>query len=87
MQQVSIFEIIKQVITSWQVIVITIIILLYIQIISHVSKSYHPPKASKKEKSPNKKQAKPEPTDTGPEEVNSGGDSNEELGLEEMEQK
>ena len=84
MQPVSIFEILKQVITSWQVIAITVIILLYIQIVSHVSKSYHPPRAGSKEKAPNKKPAKPEPADSGPEEVIASGDSNEELGLEEM---
>ncbi|MCL2214627.1 MAG: hypothetical protein FWC06_05385 [Treponema sp.] len=84
MQPVNIFETLKQVITSWQVIAITLLMLLYIHIVSNASKSYRRPRTSKKVKAPNKKQVTPESTDSGPEEVVSSENSNEELGLEEM---
>jgi len=74
----EIFDIIKQVLTSWQVLVITIITLLYIHIVSYASKKHHAvrrpmktPKAKKKEEAPLL------PSD------DSSSSSNDELGLEE----
>jgi len=76
----NIIEIIKQVISSWQVIAVTLVILLYIYIVNHAAKSYHRPRAVKKIKE--KKQKPPAPVPT-PDEEQGGGNSNDELGLEE----
>ncbi|MDR0502246.1 MAG: hypothetical protein LBH16_02880 [Treponema sp.] len=76
MFSVEIIEMLKQVITSWQVIAVTIGIILYLNIVFYTARSYHRPKV-KKEKV---KKQKPEP-EAVPEEIES--DSNDELGLEE----
>jgi hypothetical protein len=71
-------EVFKQVIFSWQVIAVTAVLLIYFKIVSYAAQSYHKPRV-KKEKV---KKSKPEPVQ-GPEEAETGGSSNEELGLEE----
>jgi len=78
----NLLEIVKEVVTSWQVIAVTLAILVYINIVSYVSKRYHTPRAAKvkKVKTP-KQKAKPaaqENLDDLP-----ASDSNDELGLEE----
>ena len=77
--QPNLFDIIKQVFTSWQVLVITIVVLLYIHIVSHVSKKHVKRPRVKKEKIIKKKEAEPL---LGADE-DSGSSSNDELGLEE----
>jgi len=77
------FELLKQILKSWQVIVVTIGLVIYIYILSYVARSYHRPKV-KKEKV--KKIKKAEPViqhEEGFEEEESGDSSNDELGLEE----
>jgi len=82
----SLFEIVKQVIFSWQVIVAVVVIVLYISIVSYVARSYHRPRTFKKininvfKKKPSNATALPA---EGPEEAHSSGDSNDDLGLEE----
>jgi hypothetical protein len=67
-----------QVIKSWQVIAVTIAIILYMFFVSYVARIYHRPRSVSKTKARKKAAA-------GPEEVtSSGADTNDELGLEEM---
>ena len=68
----------KHVISSWQVIVVTIALVLYLQIVFYTARSYHRPRIKKVKM----KKVKLEPV-AGPEETEAGGDSNDELGLEE----
>jgi hypothetical protein len=68
-----------QVITSWQVISVTVAIVFYMSVVSYVARLYHRPRAALKSK-PKKQKAVPP---KGPEEVASGANVNEELGLEE----
>ena len=82
MGSLTIFEILKQIFTSWQVIAVTIALILYTSIVSHVAKSYHSPRSTKKIKI-FKKKDKPAAIEEGPETAASGTDSNDELGLEE----
>ena len=80
------FEILKQVFSSWQVYVVTGAIVLYTFLVSHVAKSYHRPRTSKKINMNLFKKKKAQPVVSsaeGPEEIVSGSDSNDELGLEE----
>ena len=83
MESLSVFDVIKQVLSSWQVIVITIAVFLYIQIINHVSRRYHRPRPMKKIKiglfkKKDKKAVSIEAEDSLP-----GSSSNDDLGLEE----
>jgi hypothetical protein len=74
------FELFVQIIKSWQVIAVSIALVLYLNIVSHAAKSYRPPKMKKVKV----KQKKAEPLPLSePEEDEGGRDSNEELGLEE----
>ena len=69
-----------QVIKSWQVIAVTIAIILYLTLVSYVARAYHRPRASKTKAK--KKKAVPIPV--GPEEAEAdGSDGSDELGLEE----
>jgi len=85
MQPVSTIDVIKQVLTSWQVIAVTIAILLYIHLVSYVARRYHRPRSSKKIEINlfKKKKASPAVVPNNPEETVSGSNSNDELGLEE----
>jgi hypothetical protein len=73
------FELLKDIVKSWQVIAVTIVLALYLYIVSYVSRTYHRPRMVKKVKVKTKK-AEPV-AESGPEEIES--DSNDELGLEE----
>jgi hypothetical protein len=66
------------VISSWQVIVVTIAIIIYVSIVSSVARVYRRPRISSKPSKRRKKKARP--SDAGPAIENS---SNDELGLEE----
>ena len=79
-----IFDIIKQVLTSWQVIAVTLAILIYISIVNHASRSYHRPREKKKLKlNFKKKKEAPAAAPIGDPEDNVVDDSNDDLGLEE----
>jgi len=82
MESINIFELVSKVVLSWQVIVITIVIFLFLSLVSHVAKAYHRPRV-KKIKTPKVKKAAAPVAAEGLEEVLSEGDSNDELGLEE----
>jgi hypothetical protein len=85
MEPINLFDLLKEVLTSWQVIVVTLVLLLYTHIVSYVSQKYHQPRSFKKINLFKKKkdQAQVAAVPEGPEEMISGGDSNDELGLEE----
>ena len=73
-------SLLTQVITSWQVIVVTIALVLYLSIVFYAARTYRRPRIVPKIK---KKKQKAQPAPAGPEEVASGSNSNDELGLEE----
>jgi hypothetical protein len=69
-----------EVVTSWQVIAITVALVLYLNIVFYVSRAYHRPRVKLSERIKIKKKAKPEAAaGTGDAET----DSNDDLGLEE----
>jgi hypothetical protein len=71
-----------RVITSWQVIVITVVVFLYFFLVSYVAKLYH--HSSLRFSSPSKsKKQKPAPAKTKAAEPDEEGSTDDELGLEE----
>ena len=74
-------SLLKQVITSWQVIAVTIAVVIYISIVSYAARTHRrsPSLVPKKTKT---KKKKAQPASEGPE-VSSGSNTNDELGLEE----
>jgi|TergutMp193P3_1026864.scaffolds.fasta_scaffold00896_13 hypothetical protein len=82
------FELLKQIVISWQVIAVTVGLVIYINIVNFVSRSYHHPRV-KREKIKKPKKVKEEPVvkEEGFEEEDgdsgSSHSSNDELGLEE----
>jgi flagellar biosynthesis/type III secretory pathway M-ring protein FliF/YscJ len=76
------FEILKQILKSWQVITVTVVLILYVSLVSYVARSYHRKKI-KKVKIKKKKKIQPEVIEDEPEESRRGSRYNEELGLEE----
>ena len=86
MEYLSIFELLKEVLTSWQVIVATLVIFCYLRIISYVSRRYHRPRALKKVNvNLFKKIKKSRPVAVQEQHIDElhDADSNDELGLEE----
>jgi len=84
MQSLTVVELLKQVVTSWQVIAVTIAIVLYLQLVFLVTRKRRgPSKIHKMSAKPAKVKAKSEPAAIAPEEAGAGKSSNEELGLEE----
>jgi len=82
MQSLAIIELLKQVALSWQVIAVTIAIILYLQLVFYVvRKRKGPSKISKISTKQNK--PKPEKQADTPIEAASGKSTNEELGLDE----
>ena len=83
MQSLTVFELIKQVFSSWQVIAVTIAVILYLNLVFYVARKHHRP--LKIHRISIKKKNKPvaEEISSGPEEAGSGRNANEELGLEE----
>jgi flagellar biosynthesis/type III secretory pathway M-ring protein FliF/YscJ len=79
----EIMPLLLQVIKSWQVIAVTVAIVLYMFLVSYVARTYHRPRAVSKNK-PQKKKTAAAVAAAAPEEVvSSSADTNEELGLEE----
>jgi len=70
-----------KVISSWQVIAITVALILYLRIVFYVSKAYHRPMVSKI--SFKKKKSKSEEITAAPEVKEEEASTNDELGLEE----
>ncbi|MDR1868425.1 MAG: hypothetical protein LBQ82_00395 [Treponema sp.] len=74
-------ELFMQLIKSWQVLVVTVGLVIYVYLVSYVARSYHRPRVKKVKKT---KAKKAEPVqEAGPEETEASGNSNDELGLEE----
>ena len=74
-------SLLAQVITSWQVIAVTVVLVAYLFLVFHAARSYRRPRLVPKEKKVRRKKAA---APDGPEEVASSGSSvNDELGLEE----
>ena len=72
-------HLLSQVIGSWQVLTVTIVLVIYIFLVNYVARSYHRPRVAAKFKLPTiKKPKKANPT----EEIETT-DDNDELGLEE----
>jgi len=73
-------EVFTQIIKSWQVIAVAVVIFLYLKIVSYVSRSYHPLKQPKTKV----KKEKPAPAPAAtPEESADDSGGNDELGIEE----
>jgi len=85
MDKTSVTDILKYVFSSWQVIVVTLAILLYIHLVNHVAKRYHRPRSIKFDKIKifKKKAKQPAAMGDGIEEAITSSDTNDELGLEE----
>jgi len=77
------FELLTEILKSWQVIAVTIVLVIYLYIVSYVARKHRRPMAIKKIKLPSRKKDKSIPAAAGPEETESSLDSNDELGLEE----
>jgi flagellar biosynthesis/type III secretory pathway M-ring protein FliF/YscJ len=81
----GVVALVKEVLTSWQVIVVCVVLLIYLNIVFYMAKSYHRPRAMKVKK-PKKVKEQPAAA-AGPEVHEDGADegpsSNDELGLEE----
>ena len=76
------FELLGQIIKSWQVIAVTVALVIYMYIVSYVSRSYHRPRVKKISFRRRKQKVEAAPQ-AGPEETESSNNSNDELGLEE----
>jgi hypothetical protein len=78
----EVLNLLGQVITSWQVLAVTVGFIFYVNIVTYVAREhYRPPKAKKTRVRKNK--VKMPPT-SGPEEAETGSSTNDELGLEEV---
>jgi hypothetical protein len=69
--------IISQVIKSWQVIAVSVVIVLYMSLVNHVARTYHRPRSVSKSK-PQKAKTKPEKK---PKKEKPAENTNDELGL------
>jgi hypothetical protein len=83
----TLIELVKEVVTSWQVIAVTLAIVIYFSIVSSASKSYRRPSQAKKVDLFKKKKPKTEEVVPTSEESGSDSDSEsghiDELGIEE----
>jgi hypothetical protein len=75
-------ELLTEILKSWQVLAVTGVLVLYMFIVSYMARSYHAPRA-KKIKIKKAKKADAPAAEVVHEDANGGGDSNDELGLEE----
>ena len=77
----EIFQLLRQVITSWQVIVISIGLVLYLNIVFYVARAYHNPGFGKL--TIKKKKKKKDEVVVSSDDSDDSADENDELGLEE----
>ena len=82
MGSIDVVDLLLKVITSWQVIAVTLAILIYIAIVNNAAKSYKSPRTAKAVKEPKKKETQAAPQGDL-KEVIADGDTNEDLGIEE----
>ena len=82
MFQGGVVELLIQVVSSWQVIVVTLAFILFVFIVNYAARSYHRPRSIKK---PSFLKKKPKPAEGGADKKSpsSPKNSNDELGLEE----
>jgi len=73
-------DLFTQIIKSWQVIAVAVVVILYIKIVSYVGRAYHVPRQKRVKVKKEKQETAPA---AGPEESAGGSNSNDELGLEE----
>jgi phosphotransferase system glucose/maltose/N-acetylglucosamine-specific IIC component len=78
----TLFEVIKHVLASWQVIVVTLAIVLYFSIVSYAARRHHRPRPGNKKKT-KKKKAKSADAAINPETTESNSGHVDELGIEE----
>ncbi|MCL1814420.1 MAG: hypothetical protein FWG27_01160 [Treponema sp.] len=76
----GLFSFLIKVITSWQIIVVTITLIIYFSLVSYVARTHHP---SRSGFSINSKPRKEKAPKAAPVEVPSGGEDDDELELEE----
>ena len=74
-------NLLPQIITSWQVIAVTIVLVLYIFLVGYVAKIYRRPRSVSKTRPQKKKGAAKD--SSGPTEVAESHDTNDALGLKE----
>ena len=79
MNSISLFDLLKQVITSWQIIFITIALIIYLALVFYVARLYH--RNSFRHISKSKKSRKVKKHSAEPVQVS--GDEEDSLGLEE----
>jgi len=79
----TLVELVKKVLMSWQVIAVTVAIVIYFFIVSYTARTYHRPKSSKKPKVKTPKKKKDENAPILDSSENAGSSSNDELGIEE----
>jgi hypothetical protein len=80
----SMFELIKHVLTSWQVIAVTVGIVLYLNLVFYAARHYRTPKISsiaKKIRFKRKKSSE-NPNSGGTDTISGGSNTNDELGLD-----
>jgi len=76
-------DVLKSVLTSWYVIGVTIVIILYLSIVRHVAGGYRTPRFVSKSRPKKAKKAAVTTAAAAPQEAEDGEDSNDALGLEE----
>jgi hypothetical protein len=76
----EVIDLLLQVLKSWQVIAVTVAIVLYMSLVSYVARAHHRPRASKFKAKAKKQKSL---AAAGPEETGGGSSINDELGLEE----
>jgi hypothetical protein len=78
----EVLELLIQVVSSWQVIAITVAIIIYLNIVFYVARAYHRPRMKLSEKIKIKKKDKNAPAGGG-EDIVAATNDNDDLGLEE----
>jgi hypothetical protein len=82
----ELLSLLLRVITSWQVIAVSVVIVLYLFLVSYVGNPYHRPRSvSSFPSRPKKKKEKPAPVASGDAGGESKQETNDDLGLEESE--
>jgi len=77
----TLVQLLKLVVSSWQVLVVTAVIVIYFFIVSYASRTHH--RRPKPVKKPKVKKAKEAPAAAGPETTESDGSHVDDLGIEE----
>ena len=76
-------DVLKGVLTSWYVIGVTVVIILYLSLVRHVASGYRNPRFVSRSRPKRAKKAAVTTAAAAPQEAEDGDNSNEALGLEE----